>query len=341
MPTYIELSNDEKRELLNRTSDKKQISQLLIEKDFWVTWLLARVFELDLAQHLTFKGGTSLSKCYGLIHRFSEDCDITIDKSLFSGNVDENSLSGKKFNKRLESNDEQAIHFVHHILKPALEQSIGNHFSDIYQWEITIDEKEPKNLRFIYPSVITLEDSPYIKKSVLLEMGVRGDIYPSETRPISSYIEDTFGDILEKQETTLRVLSPIRTFWEKTTILQAENNRPQEKQFGDRLSRHYYDIYQMIEAGIHQQAIKNIDLLDSIIANKKQYFRTSWAKYEEAIPGSFKLYPNNHLLNYLREDYHSMAMMVFGDTPSFDVILGSIQKLEIELNSITSSNHHN
>lgn len=316
-----------------RTAAVTHISPILLEKDFWVSFLLGRIFELDVSCHLTFKGGTSLSKCYGLIHRFSEDCDITINKSLFTGAVNADVLSEKQFQKMLEQNDKKAIIFVHDTLKPKLEEAIKHYLPHEDQWQIMIDEDEPKNLRFMYPASIKADSNFYIKQSVLLEMGVRGDISPSETKKVTSYIEQHFHDLLDVSQTMVRVLSPIRTFWEKITLLHAEYHRPQEKQVGDRLSRHYYDIYQMIHAGIHRQALRDINVLHEVITNKKRYFRSSWAKYDEAVPGTLRIYPNDHLLEYLKNDYKKMEVMIFSEISAFDRIMETIKDFETEINT--------
>jgi hypothetical protein len=338
LPQYINLTSPEKIEILRKTSALTKISPNLLEKDFWVSWILNKIFELELSHHLIFKGGTSLSKCSGLISRFSEDIDITINKALFSGEIDDQTLSGKQFERLLKSNDQKAIDFVQNKFKTALEDAIKIHLPDQQQWQLIPDELEPKNLRFHYPRAITTQENPYIKQSVLIEIGVRGDIVPFENKGVISYIEENFKDLLETSQTPIKALSPIRTFWEKITLLHAENNRPQDKQLGDRMSRHYYDVYQMTLADIHHQALEDLSLLHDVISNNKKYFRSSWARYEEAVPGTMKITPNDNLLRHLETDYKSMASMIFGNIPSFSDVIGSIKKFEEEINLL--SNYH-
>src|SRR3990167_1748670 len=130
------------------------------------------------------------------------------------------------------------------------------------------DETEPKNLRFLYPSIIKTFDNPYVKQSVLLEFGVRGEISPFETKTVTSFIDGVMKDILVGENAPIRTLSPVRTFWEKITLLHGENNRPQEKLFGDRLSRHYYDVHQLVKKGISENALTDLTLLLDVIEHK-------------------------------------------------------------------------
>ncbi len=123
------------------------------------------------------------------------------------------------------------------------------------------------------------------------------------------------------------------TFWEKITLLHAENNRPKDKIFRDRLSRHYYDVYQLIKSGIDDLAIGDFPLLHDVIEHKKKYFKVGWAKYEEAIPGTIRIYPHDALLKSLRDDYRQMEHMLFGEIPDLDTVIQVIKDFENRLNS--------
>ncbi|MBP9692249.1 MAG: nucleotidyl transferase AbiEii/AbiGii toxin family protein [Alphaproteobacteria bacterium] len=302
-----------------------------MEKDFWVSWLLNKIFQQEISKDITFKGGTSLSKCFGIISRFSEDLDLTINRAIFNEGKDDQGLSRKALEKAIDSRDRLASAYVTNIFKPTLEKAIQADLGD-EGWQIVSDESEPKNLRFVYPSVLKAFDNIYIKQSVLMEFGVRGDIAPFEIKTVTSFIDNIMADILEAENSPIRTLSPHRTFWEKITLLHAENNRPQEKTSGDRISRHYYDVHQLIMKGIADLALQDLALLKDVIEHKKKYFRTGWAKYEEAIPGSLKIYPQEALKKALVEDYQEMEQMIFGFIPSFNEVLETIKKFEETLN---------
>lgn len=330
---FIHLSDAEKNELILRTSSNLGISPILIEKDFWVSWLLNTIFGDEISKNITFKGGTSLSKCYSLISRFSEDIDLTIDRKLFADSTNEESLSGKAFQRSIESVDMEANKFVQEIFRPWLENTLGEFLVGL-KWELQSQDQELKNLRFYYPSTQKRSDNPYINQSVLIEFGVRGRIEPFETKFVSSYVDQQFSGLLHSNRNNIRTLSPLRTFWEKATLLHAENNRPRDKTHGDRLSRHYYDIYQLIKGGISEQALQELPLLYDVIDHKRKYFRVAWAKYEEAVPKTILLTPHKDLSSLLETDYKQMQGMLFGEAPGFSDIIKSISSFENELRQL-------
>lgn len=272
-----------------------------------------------------------MSKCYGYISRFSEDIDLTINRRIFMGDLDENELSKKRLENLIIKNDELASNYVQDSFRPLLERIINE---DLFreEWKIIADDLEPKNLRFFYPSILNTIDNPYVKQSVLLEIGIRGESDPYEIRTATSYVEESFPEILDFENSSIRTLSPLRTFWEKITLIHAENNRPLESRFGDRISRHYYDVHQLIKNGVAGRAIQDIILLYDVIKHKKKYFRSGWAKYEEAIPGTLRITPHDSLRKKLEEDYKEMEQMIFGDIPLFSDILKSIEIFEKQLN---------
>jgi hypothetical protein len=335
MPQFIKLSQPEKNELIIRASSKLHISPVLVEKDFWVSWLLNKIFQHEISKDIIFKGGTSLSKCYGIISRFSEDIDLTIDRKIFNNPENEESLSNKGLQRLIESNDKHASDFVNQTFKPILESIFTLELGEV-GWKITPDEDEPKNLRFHYPSGIRTTDDPYVKQSVLIELGVRGEINPHEIKAVISYMEKAFADLLDPETSDIRTLSPLRTFWEKVTLLHAENHRPIEKSFGDRLSRHYYDLYQMIKDGVADRAISNLSLLYDVIDHKKKYFRAGWAQYETAVPGTLSITPNSYLQGILEKDYAQMQHMLFDEIPEFHVIIESLQRFEDRINDVNA-----
>ena len=149
---------------------------------------------------------------------------------------------------------------------------------------------------------------------------------------MTSYVDPLFSDILDYDVVQIRTLSPVRTFWEKITLLHAENNRPRDKVFRDRLSRHYYDVYRLVKSGVADLAVENLPLLYDVIEHKKRYFRARWAKYEDAVPGTMKIYPHNALRERLIDDYKQMQHMLFGEIPSFDKIITVIKDLENRIN---------
>jgi Nucleotidyl transferase AbiEii toxin, Type IV TA system len=160
-------------------------------------------------------------------------------------------------------------------------------------------------------------------------------VYPCESKTVLSYVEAQFKDILASDQALIKTLKPVRTFWEKITLLHAENHRHEGKEHGERLSRHYYDVYQMIGGGISKDAVKNLNILYDVIENKTRYFKSLWARYEEAVPRKLIIFPNHRLLPHLEMDYKNMNGMIFGKIPSFADILHSIKEFETDFNRLS------
>lgn len=211
---------------------------------------------------------------------------------------------------------------------------MSSYLNDQNSWHFEIDEKEPKNVRFYYPSLFDPDDAPYIRKSVLIEFGIRGAIYPFEVKDIRSYVETDSSEILEIQDIKIRTLAPERTFWEKITLIHAENHRPEDKNMGDRTSRHYYDVFKLLQSDVKQLALSNLELLKDVIINKSKYFRSSWAHYDTAIPGSLNIVPNPTLKFNLARDYENMKLMIYGNIPEFDLILNEIEMFQNDFNKL-------
>jgi len=311
------------------------MSKAIIEKDFWVCWSLKQLFALpSFRDHMIFKGGTSLSKAYDVIHRFSEDVDLSLDRAQlgFEGDRDPENpeLSGGKRKSLLQELQEDAEAEVSGPLlaetKAAFDASLDQGFS------VTVDPGDAQTLLFAYPS---LSDSVggYVKPIVRFEFGARGVHLPAEVREISPYVHQAFPDLLGSGGVDVKVLGVERTFWEKATILHMLFHQDSTKPLADRMSRHYYDMAQLIGHEAKMRAVGRLDLLGQVAHHKSVFFKAAWAKYEDAKPGSLRLMPNEELTAALRRDYSGMREMIIGDAPGFDDILGAIEAFEAEINS--------
>lgn len=316
-------------------SSKKGILPLVVEKDFWITWSLKKLFSLDCSVKMVFKGGTSLSKAYNLINRMSEDCDITLNRAdlgFYDQKDPMTAPSRKQRDKLLDELRQACSDFILNKLMKKFENSI---LEDLDQNDFElIPEEDSQSIRFYYPKLLENEQytvGEYIRQSVLFEFGVRGDIYPTNNLPIKSYIEEDL-EFFKTPACLISCLSPIRTFWEKATLLHAEYYRPQEKATPERLSRHYYDIYMMFMAGIHTTAMQEQTILQDVIKNKSILFPCSWAQYPLINTEGLKLLPSQLRFRDLEKDYsQTREMMIYGDKPSFKDLLEVISKLEQEI----------
>lgn len=330
--------------LFGETGAARGVANTIIEKDFWVCWTLKRLFDLPegAAASLVFKGGTSLSKAFGIIRRFSEDIDLSFDRADlgYTGdrNPEQEGLSRKKAGKLV---DDLVADVEKHIaekllpaLRAAIAQQLGEPKND--EWSLSIDADDPQTLNFHYPPALPEGDyqgMAYITPRVKLELGARGDPWPAEDRDIRPYAAEDFPGFFEQPDTTVTVLSARRTFWEKATALHAEVHRPADSPTPQYFSRHYYDLAMLLDSEEGKAAALDLELLATVAKHKATFFRSGWASYDTARPGTLRLIPNQERLKDLRADYRAMAPMMFDDTPlSFDAILSAIEKFQQSVN---------
>ena len=157
---------------------------------------------------------------------------------------------------------------------------------------------------------------------------------PNDIYEIRSYASEEFPDVFKKASCRVNAIKAECTFWEKATILHMEAHRPKENAQPPRYSRHYYDLARMAKADIKRIALSDPGLLKTVVAFKEKFYPSGWAKYDSAVPGTFKLIPPEHWLDVLRKDYRDMQIMIFGEVPTFDEILKILGELEVEINHI-------
>jgi hypothetical protein len=331
--------------LFGQTGAALGVANAIIEKDFWVCWTLKRLFEMRKgdAPTLVFKGGTSLSKAYGAIRRFSEDIDLSFDRTDlgYSGDRDpqREGLSRKAASKLIDALGADVEKHIAGTLLPALHKSIVAHLEvpSVGHWKLEIDTADRQTVNFHYPSALSdgeYAEMAYITPRVKLEFGARGDPWPTEERAIQPYAAAEFPDFFELQSCIVTVLSARRTFWEKVTALHAEYHRPPESPTPQYFSRHYYDVAMLIDTAEGRAASMDFELLAQAAKHKAVFFRSGWANYDTATPGSLKLIPLAARLSDLRADYRAMGPMMFDEKPlPFDQILARIQKLQDGINS--------
>ena len=335
MDKFAKLSIEDRDIYINEAANRSGLTPIIIEKDFWVCWTLDRLSKVDtLSPYLTFKGGTSLSKCYGAIKRFSEDIDLTISRNAPIINEVpspfENGISNNETKRRIEALSNAAKAYVQTIVLPALTEAIDEEFGESEIWQVVLDndDNDGQTILFKYPSSSTA--TQYIKPQIKLELGARGDIEPNEMRELKPYILDIVQELEMVSNIKFPTLSAHRTFWEKATILHALHHSPSELK--DRMSRHYYDVYMLSKSGISDKAISQPELLEAVVKNKSLMFKDNKASYETAIIGSLKLIPKDSDLNKLKSDYAAMNEMFMEAAPSIDDIIAELLVLENRLN---------
>ena len=337
MDKFATKPDAERHDILQEAANRRGVSTIIMEKDFWVCWTLKRLFENpDLAPHITFKGGTSLSKAHHLIEWFSEDIDLTISRHtpyvVEGKSPTEEGISGRERERRIEALKQKAQFFVAENILPALETDIRSTLGKSVEWQVVSDENDPdrQTILFYYPRIFDKGEAGYIMSHIKLEFGARGETEPSNMETISPYVVEAFPSLFTEKTCAVPTLSAERSFWEKATILHALYHGAKMR---DRMSRHYYDTYRMDQKGITAKAIGDIDLLEQVVRNKSLFFRDAKASYETAKIGSLRFVPKGALLQTLKKDYASMSEMFMGEYPAFDTIIDGLAALETRINS--------
>jgi hypothetical protein len=333
---YLKLNRRERAELLDDVSRKRNLAPAILEKDYWVCLTLGALFSLpEIGEHLVFKGGTSLSKVYGLIDRFSEDVDVSFHRDYLGFGDDrdpELATSNKQQKQRIEDLQAACIACIEEKLLPALSEKIASILQTTEGWKIEGDPQDPQTLLFQYPQAGASALS-YIKPSVKIELGARSDHWPQETHGIRAYL----GDVLELPIglATIQVLAAKRTFWEKATLLHAECHRPADKPMPARYARHYHDLARLANSPVAEKALADVELRKRVVAHKSVYFRSASAHYELAVPPTLRLIPDPERIDELKKDHDAMAPMFFTPPPPMDQVLETLRALETKIQNLS------
>ena len=332
-------SPEQRRQIFEQTAARMNLAEVGVEKDFWVCWTLDKLFRLPLGQHLTFKGGTSLSKAWHLIERLSEDIDITIHRDAlgFGGeNAPHKAPSKNQRKKRLEALKAACEEYIAKTLLTELKAVIATDLTDRESWSLQLDEEDSQTLLFTYPSLLSPQ-ATYISRLVKIEMGGRADVEPAEMVTIRPYVAETFPEVLPETQVTVRAILPVRTFWEKAMLLHEENFRPEGKTRKTGMARHYYDLYKMIKEGVSDEAAADLELFNQIANQRELYFQYGWVDYETHKQGRLQITPIKEQLPDWRADYRNMQTeMFFGEIPEFEDIIAEVQRFQDRFNDVAS-----
>lgn len=328
MDRIARASADERRLVFEATAQRMALAPAIVEKDFWVCYTLDHLFHKSgFGESMVFKGGTSLSKAFGLIERFSEDIDLILDWRVLGYGAGEpweprsNSAQERFKTDSIERTNTFLADVFAPKLKDSLSESLGSEAS------VRCGDEE-ETVYFDYPRSY---ESAGTLDVIKLEIGPMAAWSPSEDAAIVPYAADVvpFGAELS---TTVRTASAERTFWEKATILHQEANRPDGKAMPRRYSRHYYDMYRLGHSSVLGRAIAQPDLLERVVKFKEKFYRTPWAKLADAKPGTLRLLPPEARLAELASDYASMRPMLFGGYPSIEEVVTYMAELEEIIN---------
>lgn len=343
MTSFALLPSAERRLIIEQIAARRGILPVIVEKDFWVCWVLGRIYATPaMAESVVFKGGTSLSKVFGVIDRFSEDADLSVTPSSlgFTDADLDDAPSATQRSKRVKSLAKACEDHVHRVFQPALEATISDILGspDLQdgwlRFEIDPSAATP-NLWFQYPSALP-QAGGYIAKQVKLEFGALTDQQPTGRHSIQPMLAEALGMAFEDFTSPVVALELERTFWEKATILHAEFHRPLGQPFKDRSARHYSDMAALWRHPGRARALHRMDLLEDVVRHKSRFFASSWASYETAVPGTFHLIPPPSRQVELAKDLEAMRPMFLGTPPTFPGLLEELTQAEAELNDLLS-----
>jgi hypothetical protein len=329
---FLELPDDERRLYIEQAATRRNVSPVILEKDFWVCWLLGILFESEFADSLVFKGGTSLSKVFGVIERFSEDIDLSLSPAFLQ--LPEAGTSRNQANKWMRNAETACGAAVRDQIGPAIEAAVvrvlGENQPAWFEFLTDVHTNSPV-LLFHYPSSQPA-GFDYLKRSVKLEFGSLTDQQPVGRHPVRPWVAEVLPDTFPDWQCEVVALEVERSFWEKATILHTEYHRPAEKPTPDRFSRHYADTAALAKHPAASKAVDQHDLRSRVVQWKSQFFGSSWANYDQAKPGTFRLVPPAERQAALKRDYQAMRDMYLAEPRSFDDILATLAHLENRIN---------
>lgn len=330
MIQFLQLNVEDRKILNENISQKTGLSAQSIEKDWWVTVVLRALFSLPMAEHFIIKGGTSLSKAWNHIERFSEDIDIALSPSAFGRTyVQEPSHSFVKALKK------EGCAYTSSVIRDALMAQLIQMGVSEYMVKIESDfvkpdrpDKDPQTLFINYPTIYAREG--YLLDTIKLEFGVRSLLEPFATAEVISIMGVEAGHkAYEETSFSVTAVEPRKTFMEKMMLLHEKYLQGINPKSGERQSRHLYDLNRMTKMGIAKEVIADHDLNKTLLKHRSHYVRLKGIDYDSMLLHNLTFIPPQELLEFFRNDYDSkIVSMMYGDIPSFDEVMGTLIELE-------------
>lgn len=325
MPEQLLLAAEgDRRDVYAAASAQLGVPATIIEKDVWICWTLDVLFSSPHALPMAFKGGTSLSKVFRAINRFSEDIDLTFGFTEVNEDLPE---SRNKRDRLADALRDRVANHVTSLVLPELQDRLLSEFG-----EGGVTQHDAETLVVDYPSCYP-KSGGYVHERVKVEFGGRNSIEPNASHRLTALV-DELGFEIVTPSAQVSVLAPQRTFWEKVTLAHAECGRAEWKHDGERHSRHWYDLYMLADHEIGRSAIGDTDLLADVVRVKKAFWNHGTANYDQCLAGGLRILPDEPLLGLLEKDYEEMitAGMFSSPPPSFEDMTERLIRLEAEIN---------
>lgn len=328
---FLALPDSTRINVFTQTAEKRGMTPFVVEKDWWVVQTLKAIFDMEVAEHLVFKGGTSLSKAWQLIERFSEDIDLAIEREFlgFDGKLS----NPKKTKLRKASGRYISDHFFPELQKKFEERGLLN--VEFSLQEAKDSDQDPRIINLNYPNIIEIPG--YLAPRVQVEIGCRSLIEPYTLRKIASMVDEEYA-VHEFSENAVEVPSvdPERTFLEKIFLLHEEFQKPEEKIRVDRLSRHLYDLFSLSKTEFAENALQDKKLYEMIVQHRQEFTKISGVHYTLHNPATINPIPPAKKLELWEKDYEKMREeMIYGEEkPTFAEILETINNLKERINKL-------
>lgn len=328
---WFQLPDETKIRLFTETSRQIGLpSSSAAEKDWWVVHTLSVIFSMDCANALIFKGGTSLSKGWNVIHRFSEDIDLALDREFlgFSGELTKGDI--RKLRRK-------SFQFISEVFT----EELKNKFTELGFKNVTVKPREVENhdqdplIIEIYYNKLTETDT-YLKPGVLVEVGSRSLKEPFTQRTFGTFISEIYTDNpFTDKPITIPIVNPERTFLEKIFLLHEEFQKPFGKIRVERLSRHLYDIEKLCQTEYAEIALQDRELYNTIVRHRSKFTAISGIDYAKHNPENIKFIPPYSIIKMWKADYEEMkGSMIYGNPLDFDQLINRLTELQKRINAI-------
>ena len=336
----ISADSADRADLFLTTAQRLGTPLINIEKDFWVCWTLNTLYNRlpSAGPRLLFKGGTSLSKAYGLINRFSEDIDVTVfrdDLGHPAGTAEIATLSNKKRKAALEAIATDCSQYITTDLLSSVSEALATDTGRRGRVEVDRADSSGQTLLVWYPRV-DASDAGYVQAAVKIESGAKSALDPNRAHTVAPYIDDDI-DTLDLSVSGVTTINAERTFWDKIVIAHGLRSwfdrRGELRQDGQRISRHYYDLHSFLGTEVGNFALTDLALGSDCIEHAQTFFNRPDYNLVHAVAGSFSLRPIGNMISRLSRDYENTQAMIFGEAPEFQDILDSIGRIEDVLNA--------
>ncbi len=331
MNKWLAIPEQTRRNAYIQIAEKTGMNAFAVEKDWWVVQTLRIIFEMDVAQHLVFKGGTSLSKAWNLIQRFSEDVDLSIDREFFGfkGVLSKN----QRTNLRRASSTYITKRFFDELKNRLAEKEVSGLRCVLIPAKSS--DQDPRIIDIYYPHVI--EATAYQQPKVQIEIGSRSLREPYTIRTFTSLVDEEYADRnFVQQPIKVPSVNPERTFLEKLFLLHEEFHKTQENIRVDRLSRHLYDVYHLAKSEFADKALNNKLLYESIVEHRYQFTKIGDVNYNTHNPKTIDFIPIPDVFEAWKGDYRTMQELMIYETnaPTFDELITELEILRNKIHSL-------